>query len=83
LLETGRGTLKLWEFRAGYKPPVSLHPEEQVSYVISGKVEFRIGDDKTQICGPGDIVVIPGNVPHEGHFVEETKMLSIFLPAAT
>jgi quercetin dioxygenase-like cupin family protein len=39
------------------------HPHEQVGAVISGELEFTIGDE-TRRLGPGDVYVIPGDVPH-------------------
>ncbi|MCL6454488.1 MAG: cupin domain-containing protein [Alicyclobacillus sp.] len=43
--------------------PAHQHPQEQMSFVISGRLEFEVGDHK-QLIGPGDAVTIPGNVPH-------------------
>ena len=39
------------------------HPQEQVGAVISGEVEFTIGEVTRQL-GPGEVYVIPGDVPH-------------------
>ncbi len=43
-------------------PPHS-HPHEQVSYVAEGEVLVIIGDRETRL-GPGDIFLIPADVPH-------------------
>jgi hypothetical protein len=32
------------------------------------------------MCGPGDIVVIPGGTAHEGWFHEDTEVIDIFAP---
>jgi quercetin dioxygenase-like cupin family protein len=77
---TGRGEVKFWSLRKGLHPSAHHHPEEQISWVIKGKVEFRVGKDK-RTCGPGDVIVVPGDVEHEGNFIEDTELVSIFLPS--
>lgn len=44
-------------------PNLHSHPSEQILYIIKGKAEVGIGEQKW-IMGPGDVVVIPSNVPH-------------------
>jgi quercetin dioxygenase-like cupin family protein len=39
------------------------HPHEQVGTVISGEIEFTIGDE-TRLLRPSDVYVIPSDVPH-------------------
>ncbi|MGI9569363.1 MAG: cupin domain-containing protein, partial [Desulfobulbia bacterium] len=43
-------------------PPHS-HPHEQMSYVVAGELIVHIGDDKERL-GPGDIFMVPPDVPH-------------------
>jgi hypothetical protein len=43
------------------------------------KVEFRLGSEQ-RVCGPGDVVVIPGGTEHEAWFREETEMIDFFAP---
>lgn len=50
--------------------PVHQHPQEQITYVIQGRLEFEVGNQK-QIIGPGDSVTIPKNVPHGATALEE------------
>ncbi|HSJ93484.1 MAG TPA: cupin domain-containing protein [Gaiellaceae bacterium] len=40
------------------------HPNEQLGFVISGSITFRIGDE-TRELGPGATYAIPGGVAHE------------------
>src|SRR5438034_11379358 len=53
-----------WSMKAGAHAAAHKHPHEQVFWVLKGKMEFRLGDDK-RACGPGDVGVIPGGVEHE------------------
>lgn len=43
--------------------PVHQHPQEQMTVVLQGQVEFEVGHEK-KLIGPGDAVTIPSNVPH-------------------
>src|SRR5262249_44908351 len=45
----------------------------------AGKMEFRIGSEQ-RVCGPGDVVVIPGGMEHEGWFSEDTEVIDFFAP---
>lgn len=40
------------------------HPHEQMGLLISGRVEFTVGDE-TRVLGPGDMWRIPGGVRHK------------------
>ncbi|UCF95912.1 MAG: cupin domain-containing protein [Spirochaetaceae bacterium] len=43
--------------------PLHAHPHEQVSYIVSGKVIYYLGEEQ-QTLEAGDMVTIPPNVPH-------------------
>jgi unsaturated pyranuronate lyase len=45
----------------------------------SGKMEFRLGSEQ-RVCGPGDVVVIPGGTEHEGWFREDSEVIDFFAP---
>ena len=58
------------------------HPlQEEVVYVVSGKLEHWLDQEK-QILGPGDGILIPPNTPHAlfNAAMGETKFLAIFGP---
>jgi quercetin dioxygenase-like cupin family protein len=40
------------------------HPNEQMGIVIEGRLLFHIGDEVKELK-PGDIYLMPGNVPHK------------------
>src|SRR2546427_10002616 len=50
-----------WSMTAGAHAAAHKHPHEQIFWMISGKMEFRLGNEK-RTCGPGDVGVIPGGV---------------------
>jgi len=57
------------------------HVQEQIGYVLSGRVDITIGED-TKTLGSGEGYYIPGNVPH-GFSVnhdEPVEYIEIFCP---
>jgi quercetin dioxygenase-like cupin family protein len=59
--------------------PVHQHPHEQVSYVVTGQLEFTVGADK-HLMGPGACLVIPGGAPHGCRAVTACRVVDIFSP---
>jgi len=68
-----------WSMKAGVHAAAHKHPHEQIFWMISGKMEFRLGDEK-RTCAPGDLAVIPGGVEHEAWFPEDTEVIDVFAP---
>ncbi len=68
----------LWEVQPGAEVPLHKHPHEQISYVISGKAEFKVGDE-VRIIGPGDLYHIPyqSNLEHGGKTVGDEPFIEI------
>jgi quercetin dioxygenase-like cupin family protein len=48
---------------AAQPDPPHSHPHEQISYVVSGRVRYFLGDEHADL-EPGDLVTIPPGVPH-------------------
>ena len=71
--------LVVWQMKAGAHAAAHRHPHEQIFWMLKGKMEFRLGDER-RTCGPGDIAVIPGGVEHEAWFPEDTEVVDIFAP---
>ena len=45
-------------------------------------MKFRLGNEQ-QVCGPGDVVVIPGGYGARGLGGEDTEVIDFFAPRAT
>ncbi|MEI8616804.1 cupin domain-containing protein [Pseudoalteromonas sp. B193] len=60
--------------------PLHKHPNEQVTWIISGEAKVFSGG-KQYLMKSGDMMVIPANVPHEFHFSEDTVDIDFFAPA--
>ncbi len=59
--------------------PMHSHPHEQITYVISGRYEFTVGD-KTTIMEPGMTALIPGGVVHGGKTLTACHVIDLFAP---
>jgi quercetin dioxygenase-like cupin family protein len=63
--------------------PPHGHAEEQISIVREGEMEFTIGE-MTRLVGPGDVIVFPPHVIHEGRtFGDSCRIIDIFSPPRT
>jgi quercetin dioxygenase-like cupin family protein len=60
--------------------PMHQHPHEQLTYLIEGRMEFVVGDEK-QLMEPGDLAIIPGGVLHGGRTITECRVIDTFAPA--
>lgn len=67
------------ELDEGAVVPRHQHPHEQGGMVVSGRVRFTIGDE-TKECGPGDLYLIPPNVPHTVTALTAAEVLDVFTP---
>jgi quercetin dioxygenase-like cupin family protein len=71
--------LVFWSAKAGGHAAAHRHPHEQIFFMLSGRMKFRIGDE-VRVCGPGELCVIPGGVEHEAWWLEDTEVLDVFAP---
>ena len=63
-------------FEKGRGADVHQHPEEQVMYVLSGRLEVTCGDETYEV-GPGQATYNPSNVPHGVRALEALHVLSV------
>jgi quercetin dioxygenase-like cupin family protein len=67
------------ELAEGFIGDPDQHPEEQISYIEKGRVEFEVMGEK-KLLSEGDIQYIPSNAPHQVKVIEECVILDIFTP---
>jgi quercetin dioxygenase-like cupin family protein len=68
------------DFAPHTEAPLHIHDEEQVTIVLTGSLEFTVGSE-TRLMRPGDIAVIPSNVPHGGRTLDEaSREIDVFHP---
>jgi unsaturated pyranuronate lyase len=75
-----QGMMVWWHFKAGGIAAAHQHPHEQISWMIRGRMDLRIGSEKRSMVA-GDVAVIPGGVEHEAYFPEDTELVDFFAPA--
>ncbi|HEX3176224.1 MAG TPA: cupin domain-containing protein [Methylomirabilota bacterium] len=68
-----------WSMKAGAHAAAHKHPHEQAFWMISGRMDLRMGTER-RMCGPGDVGVIPGNLEHEAWFPEDAELIDVFGP---
>lgn len=73
-------TLAYWEVDPGAALPEHSHPHEQIANVLEGKFELTVAGE-TRALEPGQVAVIPGNVPHSGRALTACRLLDAFYPA--
>ena len=72
-------TIGRFELKKGGVVPTHAHANEQVSMVMSGALLFRI-DGRDTIVKAGEMMQIPGNVPHEVEVLEDAVAIDVFAP---
>ena len=69
-------------FKDGFVVPLHQHVNEQVTLVKSGTIRFRLGAGREQVIDvrPGEVLVIPSNLPHEAQMIGDVEEMDVFTP---
>lgn len=78
LVESGAGTVTLFAFDAGQSLSEHTTPFDALVQVVDGQGEFIIGGRSCHL-GPGQIVLMPADVPHAVRATTRFKMLLTML----
>jgi len=71
------------ELKKGCIVPRHAHPNEQISYITEGALRFLLGPEDSpeeRIVRAGDVLVIPGGLPHSAEALEDTVDFDVFAP---
>ena len=70
------------KFKDGFLVPLHRNVHEQVTQVVSGQMRFWFGENKEQTMDlhPGDVIVIPSNLPHEALMIGEVEEIDTWAP---
>ena len=62
--------------------PEHSHHNEQLTYILKGKLRFWVGEDFSHVVdvAAGEVLHLPANIPHKAEALEETLDLDIFCP---
>ena len=69
-------------FDDGFVVPMHSHHNEQITQVLKGRMHFVFGGEqpKELMLGPGDMVVIPANVPHQATCIGDVEEMDMWAP---
>lgn len=81
-LSTETMTIARLFLKKGCLVPLHRHPNEQIAYILEGKLRFWFGENDEQSfdVSAGEVLVIPPNVPHRAEALEDTLDLDVFSP---
>ncbi len=62
--------------------PQHSHDNEQLAYILEGKLRFWLGEDEAEVVdvSAGELLHIPSNLPHKAEALEDTLDLDVFAP---
>lgn len=78
-----KGQMTIFDLEKGAHIPWHQHPNEQITYIMSGKVKIKTiidGREEFVIVSGGEVIVFPENVPHEFWALEKTVDLDVHVP---
>jgi quercetin dioxygenase-like cupin family protein len=70
------------KFKDGFVVPLHHHEHEQLTQLISGQMRFWFGANKEEVMDlfPGDVIVIPSNLPHEALMIGDVEEVDTWAP---
>jgi quercetin dioxygenase-like cupin family protein len=68
------------EAQKGAYVPRHHHEAEQIILVLKGKIRSTTGESGPDEIGPGEIWVVPSNVPHSVEYIEDTEAIEVVSP---
>jgi quercetin dioxygenase-like cupin family protein len=62
--------------------PKHDHHNEQITYILEGRLRFWLGDDASEVVdvGAGEVLTIPPHLPHKAEALEDTLDVDVFTP---
>jgi quercetin dioxygenase-like cupin family protein len=69
--------------KKGCVVPKHSHLNEQFTYILEGALHFFVGDAEPRkeiTVRAGEVLHLPGSVPHEAHALEDTLDVDVFYP---
>lgn len=80
LLATGpQCMMTKMHYRVGNLIPFHSHPNEQIGYILSGRVRVRTPQTASEL-GPGDTYCIPAGLEHSIEVIEDADEVQVFSP---
>lgn len=82
IISTDRMMLAHVYLDKGTVVPKHDHENEQLTYILEGKLRFWLGEDGAQVVdvGAGEVLHLPSHLPHKAEALEDTLDVDIFCP---
>ena len=82
LISTDRMMLAQVFLDKGCIVPQHSHENEQLTYILAGKLRFFLGEDESEVVdvGVGEVLHLPSWLPHKAEALEDTLDVDIFNP---
>jgi unsaturated pyranuronate lyase len=82
LISTERMMLAQVFLDQGCIVPQHSHENEQLSYIVEGKLRFWLGEDESEVVdvAAGEVLHIPSWLPHKAEALETTLDVDVFSP---
>lgn len=71
------------DLKKGATVPRHSHPNEQISWITEGALLFTLGEGAAEqqvTVRAGEVLVIPGNLPHAAEALDDTVDFDLFAP---
>jgi quercetin dioxygenase-like cupin family protein len=62
--------------------PKHAHHNEQLTYILEGRLRFFLGEDGEEVVdvGAGEVLHLPAHLPHRAEALEDTLDVDVFHP---
>jgi len=78
-VHSGSMTVAHWSFDPDTDLPTHSHPHEQIALLQEGRFELTVDGESRELC-PGEVVVIPPDIPHSGRAITASRVIDVFSP---
>lgn len=71
------------QLKKGCLVPRHSHANEQIAYLVHGALRFSLGEEGSVndvVLRAGEVLVIPGHIPHSAEALEDSLNFDIFAP---
>lgn len=79
LVHGKKSTLSVVDIKQGSVLPKHKHKHEQITFIVEGELEMKIGGKK-YLLPAGTVHVIPSNVPHGANAITDCRVIDVFSP---
>jgi quercetin dioxygenase-like cupin family protein len=68
--------------KEGAVVPQHSHHNEQLTYILEGKLRFFLGEDGSEVVdvAAGEVLTIPAHLPHKAEALADTLDVDVFTP---